>query len=311
MTMKAYLSPLVLSLVFLAVGCGNGGKGTIEASGTIEGTAVNLGAEVAGRVAAVRVQEGSNVRAGDTLVVIDDADYQIQLRQAAANLEATEAQLRLALEGSRQEDITQAKAAFDNAERDYRRMTDLLASQTVTRKQFDDAEARYISAQQTYEKLARGLRRDEVTALRARRDQAAAQADQLRKKVRDCRVLAPADGMITLRGVEPGELVTPGSRLLRLTDLRLVKLTIYVNETELAGVQIGGTAHIRIDSAPDTTFAGTVVYISPEAEFTPKNVQTKEERTKLVFGVRIEVPNPGSILKPGMPADATIRKAEG
>lgn len=307
--MNMRICTALLPLLFLLTGCGNGREGTIEASGTIEGTAVNIGSEVAGRVAAVPVQEGAVVRAGDTLVVIDDVDYQIQLRQAAANLEATEAQLRLALEGSRQEDITQAKAAFDNAERDYQRMTGLLATQTVTRKQFDDAEARYIAAQQTYEKLVRGLRRDEVAALRARRDQAAAQADQLRKKVRDCHVLAPAEGMITLRGVEPGELVSPGSRLLRLTDLRVVKLTIYVNETELAGVQIGGAAEIRIDSAPDTSFAGRIAYISPEAEFTPKNVQTKEERTKLVFGVRIEVPNPATMLKPGMPADATIRKA--
>jgi HlyD family secretion protein len=188
-------------------------------------------------------------------------------------------------------------------------MKDLLASQTITQKQFDDAEARYITAQQTYEKLARGLRKDEVATLRARRDQAAAQADQLRKRIRDCRVLAPTDGIVTLRGVEPGEFVAPGSQLIRLTDVRLVKLTIYVNETDLAGVQVGGIASIRIDSAPDTTFTGTIVYISPEAEFTPKNVQTREERTKLVFGVKIEIPNPRAILKPGMPADASIRKA--
>jgi HlyD family secretion protein len=299
----------VLLCALLLGACRGNREGIIEASGTIEGTSVNIGSEVAGHVAAVPVREGSRVHAGDTLVVVDDADYRIQLRQAEANLAAADAQLRLALEGSRAEDITQAKSAFDNAARDYERMNDLLASHTVTQKQFDDAEARYIAAQQTYEKLARGLRKDEVTTLRARRDQAAAQADQLRKKVRDCRVLAPGEGIITLRGVEPGEFVAPGSQLVRLTDLRLVKLTIYVNETDLAGVQVGGTASVRIDSAPDTTFAGTIVYISPEAEFTPKNVQTREERTKLVFGVRIEIPNPRAILKPGMPADATIRMA--
>jgi HlyD family secretion protein len=290
----------------LLAGCGNNRDGTIEASGTIEGTAVNIGAEVSGRVAAVLVDEGSTVRTGDTLVVIDDTDYHIQLRQAEANLDAAEAQLRLALEGSREEDITQAKSAFQNAERDYRRMEGLLATQTVTQKQFDDAEARYIAAQQTYQKLARGLRKDEIATLRARRDQAGAQADQLRKKVRDCRVLSPSDGTVTLRGVEPGELVTPGSRLLRLTDLRSVKLTIYVKETDLAGVAVGGSARVRIDSAKDTTFTGRIVYVSPEAEFTPKNVQTTEERTKLVFAVRIQIPNPGGILKPGMPADAVI-----
>jgi len=291
----------------ILTGC-SGNDGTrIEASGTIEGTSVNIGSEVAGRIAAVRAREGDRVHIGDTLAVIDDADYQIQLRQAAANLDATEAQLRLAIEGSRQEDITQAKAAFDNAERDYRRMKDLLASQTVTQKQFDDAEARFINAQQAYEKLSSGLRRDEIAALRARRDQAAAQADQLRKKVRDCRVLAPAAGTITLRAVEPGEIVMVGSNLLRLTGMDLMKLTIYVGEKDLGLISPGQKADVFIDSQEGKAFEGTVVYLSPVAEFTPKNVQTKEERTKLVFGVRIEVPNPDGVLKPGMPADAVLK----
>jgi HlyD family secretion protein len=297
----------LLFTVLLITGCRNSRDGTIEASGTIEGTSVNIGAEVSGRVDAVRVEEGSHVRAGDTLAVIDDSDYRIQLRQAEANLAATEAQLRVALEGSREEDLTQARAAFQNASRDYQRMKDLLATQTITQKQYDDSEARYIAAQQTYEKLARGLRKEEIAALRARRDQAAAQADQLRKKVRDCRVLSPSDGTITLRAIEPGEFVMVGSHILRLTDLSRVKLMIYVKETELSGVAIGGRADVRIDSGRDTSFAGTIVYISPEAEFTPKNIQTTEERTKLVFGLKIQIPNPQGILKPGMPADATIR----
>ncbi len=298
-----------LPLLPMLAGCGGRGHDAIQASGTIEGTAVAVAVEVGGRVAGVRVDEGRRVHRGDTLAVIDDTDYRIQLRQAEANLAAAEAQLRLALEGSRTEDVTQAKAAYDNAARDYQRMKDLLATRTVTQKQFDDAEARFIAAQQTYEKLVRGLRREEIAALRARRDQAAAQAEQLAKKVRDCRLLAPSDGTITLRSVEPGEVVMPGARLFRLTDLGLMKLTIYLRETDLASVAVGGTASIRIDSAPDTSFTGTIVFISPEAEFTPKNVQTTEERTKLVYGVRIHIPNPREVLKPGMPADASIPKA--
>jgi HlyD family secretion protein len=302
---------LFLAALLVTAGCGGADTDSIRASGTIEGTSVTIGAEVAGRVARVAVVEGARVRRGDTLLVIDDADYLLQLRQADANLEAAEAQLRLAHEGSRQEDITQAKAAYDNAERDYHRMQDLLATQTVTRKQFDDAEARYIAAEQTYRKVSTGLRRDEVTTLRARRDQAAAQADLLRKKVQDCRVLAPSAGVVTLRAVEPGELVAVGSRLVRITGIDLLKLMIYVKETDLARVSLGGEARVTIDSAPDTAFTGRVVYISPEAEFTPKNVQTSEERTKLVYGVRIEIPNPAGILKPGMPADAALARVSG
>lgn len=296
----------MLSLLVLAAGCGGDSENVIEASGTIEGTDVNIGTEVAGRVRTLRVDEGARVTAGDTLAIIDDIDYQIQLRQAVANLEASAAQLRLAEEGWRKEEIVQAEANFSTADADYRRMKDLLASQSITQKQYDDAYTRYVNAQQTFEKLSRGLRKDEVLTFRARRDQAEAQVDQLRKKVRDCALLAPTAGTITLKAVEPGEFVMVGANLLRLTYLDIVKLTIYVSETELGNVRLGQKAAVTIDMEGGKPFEGTVVYISPVAEFTPKNVQTKEERTKLVFGVKIEVPNPQGILKPGMPADARL-----
>jgi len=296
----------MLGLLVLAAGCGGDSENVIEASGTIEGTDVNIGTEVAGRVRTLRVDEGARVTAGDTLAIIDDIDYQIQLRQAVANLEASAAQLRLAEEGWRKEEIVQAEANFSTADADYKRMKDLLASQSITQKQYDDAYARYVNAQQTFEKLSRGLRKDEVLTFRARRDQAEAQVDQLRKKVRDCALLAPTAGTITLKAVEPGEFVMVGANLLRLTYLDIVKLTIYVSETELGNVRLGQKAAVTIDMEGGKPFEGTVVYISPVAEFTPKNVQTKEERTKLVFGVKIEVPNPQGILKPGMPADARL-----
>jgi HlyD family secretion protein len=295
-----------LGMCVLMAGCGGEKGNVIEASGTIEGTDVNIGTEVAGRVRARRVDEGARVRAGDTLVIIDDIDYQIQLRQALANLEASAAQLRLAEEGSRKEDIVQAEANFSIANADYKRMKDLLSSQSITQKQYDDAYTRYVTAQQTLEKLATGLRKDEVATIRARRDQAEAQVDQLRKKIRDCSLLAPTSGTITLKAVEPGEFVMVGANLLRLTYLDVVRLTIYVGEAELGNVRLGQKATVTIDTEGGKSFEGTVVYISPVAEFTPKNVQTKEERTKLVFGVKIEVPNPQGTLKPGMPADARL-----
>jgi HlyD family secretion protein len=187
-------------------------------------------------------------------------------------------------------------------------MKELLASQTITQKQYDDAEARYISAQQAYDKLVHGLRAEEIVAVRARRDQALAQTDLLKKKVRDCHVTAPSAGTITLRAVEPGELVGPGSQLLRITYLEKVKLTIYVTEKQISRIQLGQSATVTTDAGG--TFVGKVVYKSPVAEFTPKNVQTKEERTKLVFGVKILVDNPDGRLSPGLPADASISLTE-
>ncbi len=287
------------------IGCSGKDDPAISASGVIEGTDVNVAAEITGKVKEIRIEEGSRVRLGDTLVVVDDQEYQIQLRQAIANQHSFEASYRLAVEGSRKEDILQAAAAFKIAEADYNRMKDLLASQTITQKQYDDSYAKYVAAQQTFEKLRRGSRPEEINAAREKSDFAAAQTDLLRKKIRDCRILAPSNGTVTLKAVEIGEFVTPGMNVLRLTYLDRVKLMIYVAESELPRVKLGETAQVVVDGH-DKKFPGTVVFISPSAEFTPKNVQTKEERTKLVFGVKIELDNPDGALKPGLPADATI-----
>jgi HlyD family secretion protein len=289
----------------LLVGCSGNSSDYIEASGIIEGTPVNIAAEVAGKVKDRRVDEGTHVQRGDTLVLIDDTEYQLQLKQAIANLATQEAAYRLAMEGSRKEDVLQAEAAFKTAETDYLRMKELVSTQAVTQRQYDEAYSRFVAAQQTYGKLKSGLRPEEITAARTRKEYAFAQAELLRKKVSDCAILAPSDGIVTLKGVEPGEFVTVGINVLRLTYLDKVKLTIYVNEMDLGRIRLGNAARVTIDGT-ERVFDGTVVFISPVAEFTPKNVQTKEERTKLVFAVRVEIPNPEGILKPGMPADARI-----
>jgi len=307
--MRTCLSVLALtSLALAGPGCGGNSDGGIEASGTIEGTEINVAAEVGGRVLRVPVTEGARVAAGDTLVVINDEEYRLQLKQAAANLASQDAAYRLAREGSRKEDLLQAEAAFDAARADHQRMKDLLATATITQKQYDDVYARFVAAEQTYAKARAGLRPEEISGARARRESAAAQVELLQKRIRDCTVLAPAPGTVTLRAVEPGELVGPGSNVVRLTFLDKVKLTIYVNEAELGFVTLRQPAEVFIDSFGESRpFSGSVVYISPSAEFTPKNVQTKEERTKLVFAVKIQVDNPDGALKPGLPADAVLR----
>ena len=303
--MKAIITLSIIAVVLF--GCSHDDNGRIIASGTIEGTSVNISAEVAGKVKAVRVDEGAHLRTGDTLALIDDAEYLIQLEQATANEEAVAAQYALILRGARREDISQAEAILKNAESDYQRMKDLLASQTISQKQYDDAATRYVNAKENYEKLVHGSRKEEIESARAKKSQAEAQVEQLRKKVRDCVVRAPSDGIVTLKAIEQGEYVIAGSNLFRATYLDKVKLTIYVNETELGHIHLGQQATISTDMKDGKSFEGKVIYISPTAEFTPKNVQTKDERTKLVFAVKIQVPNPEGILKPGLPADATLQ----
>lgn len=303
------LTPLLLLALLLAAGCRTSDDGAISASGTIEATEVTVGAKVGGEIDRLLVDEGSVVGKGDTLLLIDPSDNLIQLRQAEANAAAASAAYSLALNGARKEDILQAEATLSSAKVDVSRLEPLASSGSATRKQLDDARTRLVLAEQGYNKLVSGTRGEEIAAARARRDQASAQTDALRKRISDAAVVSPLAGTVTERSVEEGEMVQPNGALLKITQLEKVHLMIYVTEKELAGVKLGQSVKISIDAYADRTFPGTVTYISPVAEFTPRNIQTKEDRTKLVFGVKVEAANPDNLLKAGMPADAVIETA--
>ncbi|MBI5021711.1 MAG: efflux RND transporter periplasmic adaptor subunit [Ignavibacteriales bacterium] len=297
---------ITLFLTLFLFGCSKNDKNAITASGTIETTEVTVTAKVGGEITKLHVNEGANVNKGDTLVTIDKTDFEIQYKQSSANAAAAEAQYKLTILGPRDEDVLQAKANFENAQSDFQRAEKLLKQKTVTQKQYDDTKMKFIMAQQNYGKMKSGSRKEEVDIARARRDQAVAQVDAARKKLNDTYVTATMKGVITEKAIEEGDIVMPNGSLLRISRLDKVYIMIYVTEVELARVKLGHEAKIYIDAYPNKSFTGKVSYISDVAEFTPKNVQTKEDRTKLVFGVKIEVENPEQQLKPGMPADATI-----
>jgi HlyD family secretion protein len=193
-------------------------------------------------------------------------------------------------------------------------MRALAKTGSVTTKQAEDAEARLTvataqrnAAAEAVAKVRTLVRPEEIQAAEARLAQAQASADLLRKTIADCTITAPAGGIVTHKAVEPGELVVQGATLVTLAELDSVYVMIYVTEKELGRVKLGGPAEVKIDSFPDKVFEGTITYISSEAEFTPKNIQTKEDRVKLVFGVKVEIENREGFLKPGLPADAVIR----
>ena len=300
---------------------GNGAKDIIRASGTIEAIEVNVASKVAGELLELDVREGTRVKPGDKLAVVDHATLDIQLRQAEAGVRLAEAQLALLVKGARAEDIRQAEAALKQAEAfltvaedDARRMRELAKTGSVTPKQRDDAEARLTvaaaqrnAAAEALNKVRTLARPEEIRAAEARLAQAVAAADLLKKMIADCTITAPAGGIVTHKAVEAGELVTAGATVVTLVELDSVYVMIYVTEKELGRVRLGDAAEVNIDAFPDKAFAGTITYISPEAEFTPKNVQTKEDRVKLVFGVKVEIENREGLLKPGLPADAVIR----
>lgn len=313
-----------LAAILALAGCRGGPPADeLAASGTIEARQVEVAARVGGQVREVRIEEGARVAAGDVLAVLDHENMDIQLRQAEAGIALAEAQLALLRQGARSEDIRQAEAALAQTETaltvagaDARRMRELESRGGATRKQREDAEARLAATQsqvtaarEALKKVRASVRPEEIRAAEARLAQAQAAADLLRKAVSDSTIASPGPGVVTVRAVEPGETVAPGATVAVITDLDRVHVTIYVPAGALGRVRLGDPAEVRIDSLPGRVFAGTVTFISPEAEFTPKNVQTREDRVKLVFGVKIEVPNPEHLLKPGLPADAVVRPA--
>jgi HlyD family secretion protein len=316
-----FFGAAAIAAAILLPGCrANDEAGTISASGTIEAVEIHVAAKTSGQIERIAVEEGTRVRAGEMLAVIDSASLTIQLRQAEAAVDLAEAQLQLLLKGARVEDIRQveeaakqAEATFKLASEDLERIRNLYAKESATLKTLQDsetrfkvAEAQYAAAEQALRKVKEITRPEEVQAARARLAQAEAGRDLLQKTIADATILSPASGIVTHKAREPGEFVAPGTTLLTLADLDHVHLNIYITEVDLGRIRLGQKAEVRIDSHPGRVFNGTVIFISPEAEFTPKNVQTKEERVKLVYRVKVEIPNPEGILKPGMPADASV-----
>jgi HlyD family secretion protein len=297
---------LSIALWIVVAGCNNNDGSRISATGTIEATDVTISAQVGGIVKQILVDEGTIVRAGDTLMIIDNTDWQYQFAQMQAAFETADAQYRLMQKGAREEDIIQSEANFKNADSDLKRMEELFRGKTITEKQLDDARMRFTVNQQVWEKMKRGSRTEEIEAARARRDQAQAQAASMQKKVNDCIVLAPISGTVTKRFAEQGELATTGMALYRISDLSIMDITIYVSESDLPKVQLNQKAIVRIDAFDKKDFEGKVVFLSSTAEFTPKNIQTKDERTKLVFAIKVKVPNPSGVLKAGIPADVNL-----
>lgn len=294
-------------LSLLIVGCASNDGAVIEETGTLEAREVDVSALVSGTVVSLRVDEGAYVKSGDTLAILDSTEWRLQLDQAEAQLRGAAAQYALAVEGPRKEDLAQAKANLESAERDLHRMETLWKTQTITEKMLEDTRTRYTLAYEGYKRLERGTRKQELELAETQKDRASAQVALLRKKLADCTVTSPLTGTVVARFVEEGELVGTGMRVFRIANLEELELIFYVSEMNLPRISLGSTASIKVDAFSDRTFEGTVVFISPIAEFTPKNIQTKEERTKLVFGVKVNVRNPDRILKAGIPADVSVR----
>jgi multidrug efflux pump subunit AcrA (membrane-fusion protein) len=210
----------------------------------------------------------------------------------------------------------QAQTAFGGAE-EYATLLALQAANPLTleasanaaRAQHEVAAAAVGLAEAQVAGLRMGATPEQIAAAEAQVEIARAALRALQVQADELRLQAPISGLVLERPVQAGELALPGSPLFSLANLDRLSLTVYVPEDRVGRVRLGGEVAVSVDAYPGRTFAGRVTYVSGEAEFTPKNVQTREERVNMVFAVKVELPNPEHLLKPGMPADARLLEA--
>jgi HlyD family secretion protein len=295
-------------------------SGSLLLSGNVEAHESVVSFRTQGRIVALPVQEGSAVKAGELLSRLDDDDYRQQVRVDEATLQTRTRELNLAEAGSRTQDIRAAEQSVVDAKADlemkradldrysalYKR--DAISAQTRDQAQtaFDRARAVFERAQQNLSEIREGTRKEQIAVSRATL-QAARQNLELTKVRLDYTVLnSPVTGVITVRQAELGEYVVPGTPVVSIADLDHLWVRAYVPETDLGRVRWGQQVSVKTDTFPGKSYKGTVSFVSPEAEFTPKTVQTNKERVALVYRIKVDVENPDHELKPGMPADVTI-----
>ena len=323
-TAKAVATALALTLAALGGACRRGDdSGLIVASGHVEATEVLLSSQVPGHLERLSVDEGTVVEAGQEIARVETTDTRLALDAARADRALADAELRLRVAGSRVEDVreaaaqvTRAEADLAGAQKDLDRMEGLLAAGSGTTKVRDDARTRrdvavasLDAARERLSRLKAGSRREEIDAARARLQAADARIAQLEQQLKDAVIASPLGGVVTEKLAERGELVARGTGIVVVTDLPNAWLNAYVAEPDLARLRLGQEAEVVTDDGQARK--GRVSFVASRAEFTPKNVQTRDERVKLVYRIKVALDNADGLFKPGMPATARLSPAAG
>ena len=325
-------------------------QGLIQANGRIEGDHVTIASKFQGRINELLVREGDAVKKGQVVAVLDDSQIRARVKQARKALAVIAAQVKAAqtslallkkevpLSIKIAEDgvahararIEEAEASEQQAKREAARYRELFAYNAASEQAKERTDLAFTVAQKgrdtsrialkkAKENLASAelgwiritVKEDELNALKAEQERAWAVLEEAESVLDDLTIVAPSQGMITTRVVDQGEVVNAGTPLLDLVDLDRLYLKVYVAEYEIGKLRLGLQARIHTDAFPDRPFEAVVRYIASRAEFTPKEVQTPDERVKLVYAVKLYLAdNPDHCLSPGMPADAVIRWKE-
>ena len=323
-----------VAFLVLAIGCADEAPtDRIRVSGHVEATEVRLAADAGGRILTLTAKEGDRVTVGQIVLTLDTRDTALAIDRAKAESVAAETQVKVVQAAARPEDVRQAASQIATARadqsaaeselaaaaQDLERFESLLKSNSGSQKQRDDAatrrdvardrvaaaQSRVRTAEETLARVRAGARREDVDAARARVDVVTAQIASLEKTLGDATLVSPVGGIVTEKLVEVGETIPPRAPALVVVDLDHAWADVFVPEPVVPMLRIGQPATVFTD-AGGAGLTGTLTFISPKAEFTPRNVQTAEERSKLVYRIRIAVDNKEGILKQGMPVEAEL-----
>jgi HlyD family secretion protein len=313
---------VLAGVIWLLAGRRGGADDELAASGIVEATEADLGFQTGGRIAAILVNEGDAVQQGSELAQLDVAELAARRAGAEAQLDAARALLAEMRQGARPEELRQAQSLelaarerMQDAARALERTRTLEEGGAASREALDQARtahevarAQHAQAVESVRIAQRGARAERVDAQSAAVRQAEAAVGQAQAQLAHAIVVAPFDGVVTVRHRQPGEAVAAGAPVVTIMNPADRWVRIYVREDAIGRVSVGQSAAIRSDSDRARTFTGRVTFIASEAEFTPRNVQTAEERVKLVYAVRVAIQGDERImLKPGVPADVRLQ----
>ncbi len=307
-------------LIYFLLPQKNKGNNYIKVSGNIEATEVNVGFKISGRITQIYVKEGDWIEKGKIIAKLDDEDLRYRFELAKAAFHSAQARLNKLLAGSRPEELREAEARLNQAQFDlenkkvqYERMKALFERHVIPKEILDNAETGYKIAQasfqmakENFELVKEGPRREDIEDAKAQVEQARAQLKLSETQLGYTSLYSPISGIVLVKSAEIGEVVNPGTSVLTLADIENVWLRAYIPETDLGKVKWGQEVIVTIDMNPKKQYKGKITYISSQAEFTPKSIQTEKERVTLVYRIKISIPNNERELKPGMPADGLI-----
>jgi HlyD family secretion protein len=313
---------IVIAAVILAA-CNRGEDDTtIRLNGRIEAPMVDLGPKVPGRVAEVLVREGDRVKGGALLVRLDLGETSIAVEREQAGVRSAQARAEDLEAGSRepeiavvQAEVSDRRAAVSLAEKEAERQRFLLQRKVGTQRDYDRARtelerarAALQASQERVELTRAGTRRNQTRAAQAETERAQASLRQSVAVAREGEIRAPADGVIVHRLAEPGQLVGAGQPAVTMAFANRLYVRTFIPETKLGRVRMGTPASVTVDAFPGRQFPARITEIAPEAEFTPKAVETKAERVNLVYAAKADLDRGWSEpLVPGQPAEVTVK----